>query len=149
MYQIFIFIFKHTHSDLPSVAEANYYSFLESALALLVSFFVNFFVVGTFAHFFYAPLCGNEGLACVPNTASTVISATDTTGSNVRGQHCYNEVIGYEEGAVCGEIGLDDAGDALQAAIGSFALIVWAIGVLAAGQASTMSTTFAGQVTCL
>ena len=48
--------------------------------------------------------------------------------------------------SVCAEIGLDEAGSALQATIGRFGVVVWAIGLLAAGQASTMSTTIAGQI---
>lgn len=43
------------------------------------------------------------------------------------------------------DVGLKNAGDYLQEQFGSMAKIVWAIGLLAAGQSSTMTGTFAGQ----
>lgn len=41
---------------------------------------------------------------------------------------------------------LDDAADLLYKNFGEFARIVWAIGLLAAGQTSTMTGTYAGQI---
>lgn len=46
---------------------------------------------------------------------------------------------------VCQKIGLSDAGSALAGALGSTASIVWALGLLASGQSSTMTITYAGQ----
>lgn len=43
------------------------------------------------------------------------------------------------------DIGLSNAGDYLRDAFGSSARYVWAVGLLAAGQSSTMTGTFAGQ----
>jgi natural resistance-associated macrophage protein len=43
------------------------------------------------------------------------------------------------------EIGLKEAGNALAVAFGERAKVIWAIGLLAAGQSSTMSGTLAGQ----
>jgi NRAMP (natural resistance-associated macrophage protein)-like metal ion transporter len=43
------------------------------------------------------------------------------------------------------DIGLHNAGDYLNNKYGSFALYIWAIGLLAAGQSSTMTGTYAGQ----
>ena len=48
------------------------------------------------------------------------------------------------DGACCG-IGLHNAGTALEGFLGGSAKHVWAIGLLAAGQSSTMTGTFAGQ----
>ncbi len=48
--------------------------------------------------------------------------------------------------ARCGVIGLENAGVALADGIGGWSLYVWAIGLLAAGQASTMVCTYAGQI---
>lgn len=45
----------------------------------------------------------------------------------------------------CGPIGLRNAGAALYKTLGESAKYVWAIGLLAAGQSSTMTGTFAGQ----
>ena len=46
---------------------------------------------------------------------------------------------------VCCAIGLQNAGTALEGLLGGAGKIVWAVGLLAAGQASTMTGTFAGQ----
>ena len=48
-------------------------------------------------------------------------------------------------GGDCQEVGLAEAGDALEGALGKAAQTVWAIGLLAAGQSSTMTGTYAGQ----
>ncbi|GMF58560.1 unnamed protein product [Phytophthora fragariaefolia] len=45
----------------------------------------------------------------------------------------------------CQEIGLAEAGEAVREALGGYAKVVWAIGLLASGQASTMTGTYAGQ----
>lgn len=45
----------------------------------------------------------------------------------------------------CQEIGLAEAGEAVRESLGGYAKIVWAIGLLASGQASTMTGTYAGQ----
>ena len=45
----------------------------------------------------------------------------------------------------CQEIGLAEAGSALETVLGKSAVTLWAIGLLAAGQASTMTGAFAGQ----
>lgn len=45
----------------------------------------------------------------------------------------------------CNDVGLRNAGDALKQVLGSSARYVWGIGLLAAGQSSTMTGTFAGQ----
>lgn len=45
----------------------------------------------------------------------------------------------------CQEIGLSEAGEAVREALGGYAKVVWAIGLLASGQASTMTGTYAGQ----
>lgn len=46
----------------------------------------------------------------------------------------------------CGELGLSSEGYALASSLGESALYIWAIGLLAAGQASTMVCTYAGQI---
>merc|ERR1711881_566677 len=51
-----------------------------------------------------------------------------------------NGNVGY-----CCAIGLENAGKALGGALGDFAKYIWGVGLLAAGQASTMTGTFAGQ----
>jgi natural resistance-associated macrophage protein len=144
-----------------AISVLNCYSFIDSSIALFISFLVNLSVVGTFAHFFYAPECSNSNLACVPVMENEVSF----------GEICTNAAIPIGSPAVsilllfhinsfffvltlfvcsfwqtCAEIGLDEAGDALASTIGPLGVIIWAVGLLAAGLASTMSTTFAGQV---
>jgi hypothetical protein len=75
----------------------------------------------------------------------TCITATAAAAAAAVGGHASSDPGG---GSWCDEIGLDQAGDALSAAIGPLGVTVWAVGLLAAGQASTMSTTFAGQGEC-
>lgn len=45
----------------------------------------------------------------------------------------------------CQEIGLSEAGEAVKESLGGYARVIWAIGLLASGQASTMTGTYAGQ----
>lgn len=52
----------------------------------------------------------------------------------------------YVQGIDVGDIGLHNAGEKLREVYGAFAYYVWAIGLLAAGQSSTMTGTYTGQV---
>ena len=47
---------------------------------------------------------------------------------------------------MCGMLGLSSEGYALESALGPSSLYIWALGLLAAGQASTMVCTYAGQI---
>uniref|UniRef100_A0A8C6V0J9 Solute carrier family 11 member 2 n=1 Tax=Neogobius melanostomus TaxID=47308 RepID=A0A8C6V0J9_9GOBI len=80
------------------VKEANKYFFIESSVALFISFLINVFVVAVFAQAFYGK------------------SNADVIQKLVLG--CY---------------------------FGQAALYIWAIGILAAGQSSTMTGTYSGQ----
>ncbi|KAI9294837.1 Nramp-domain-containing protein [Neoconidiobolus thromboides FSU 785] len=84
---------------------ANKYLFIESGLALFISFLINLALMVVFAKVFYY----NNG--SVPK---------------------YN-------------VGLADAAEALANTLGDKAKYIWAIGLLAAGQSSTMTGTLAGQ----
>ncbi|DBA97780.1 hypothetical protein WJX82_010819 [Trebouxia sp. C0006] len=81
--------------------EAIAYFSMESALALLISLFINLCVVNVFAKGFY--------------------------------------------GKGAGDIGLKNAGDYLGERFGSHMTFIWALGLLAAGQTSTMTGTYSGQ----
>ena len=95
--------------------EANFYFSIESAVALFVSFLINLIVVCVFAAAFFDPTCALSGTAKWPDDGQ------------------------------CKQVGLAEAGDALKAALGGAAQTVWAVGLLAAGQSSTMTGTYAGQ----
>lgn len=122
------------------VAEGNYYNTIESGLALLVSFFINAAIVVTFAVAFFEESCASnpEGpFGCVPVTAIAAQSQTIKT---------YSDCSVTSGPGKCAEIGLELAGDALHHALGGgSSKYIWGVGLLAAGQAATMTTTYAGQ----
>merc|ERR1712129_149063 len=89
-----------------AVREGNYYFTIEGGMSLLVSFFINLFIVAVFAKGF-----GEDN----------------------------------QTGVVAKDVGLRTAGDFLGARFGSASRIIWGVGLLAAGQASTMTGTFSGQ----
>jgi natural resistance-associated macrophage protein len=104
------------------VKEANKYFAIDSAIALTVSFVINLAVVSVFAYHFF-----DHGCATAPGGPLACLSRT-------------------EEGVCdCQLIGLAGAHDALAEALGKSAKYIWAVGLLAAGQASTMTGTYAGQ----
>eukprot|EP00759_Apiculatamorpha_spiralis_P008766 PhF_6_TR15647/c0_g1_i1/m.24315/K21398/SLC11A2, DMT1, NRAMP2; natural resistance-associated macrophage protein 2 len=88
------------------VKEGVVYNTIESALALLVSYFINMFVVCNFAFMDYTK-CGHHASA--------------------------------------GNIGIAKAGKCMEGNYGKYALYVWAVGLLASGQSSTCTGTYAGQ----
>uniref|UniRef100_A0A8C9XGZ1 Solute carrier family 11 member 2 n=1 Tax=Sander lucioperca TaxID=283035 RepID=A0A8C9XGZ1_SANLU len=104
--------------------EANKYYFIESTVALFVSFLINVFVVAVFAQAFY----GKTNIEMV---------GCNATGSPHSGLFPLNngtlEVDIYKGGVVLGCV------------FGPAALYIWAIGILAAGQSSTMTGTYSGQ----
>lgn len=119
------------------VHEATWYNFLESGLALLVSFFINLAIVATNAGHFFSSSCAETAggpYACVNHQA---IGSDPAYGSCERPDG---------RRGVCAEIGLQNEGNALKHGIGGFALYVWAFGLFASGQAATMTCTYAGQV---
>lgn len=107
------------------VTEANKYYFIESTIALFISFLINVFVVSVFAEAFYGKT--NEQVYEVCHNASSPYS---DLFFNKTGQL---EVDIYKGGAVLG------------CYFGPAALYIWAVGILAAGQSSTMTGTYSGQ----
>ena len=100
------------------VSEANFYFFVESVIALGASFIVNMFVVSVFAQGYFP---SNEVTdACKAHTWSQL----NSTGENIN---------------------LESAGIFLDKCYGKMAGVIWALGLLAAGQSSTMTGTYSGQ----
>jgi NRAMP (natural resistance-associated macrophage protein)-like metal ion transporter len=149
------------------VKEANFYFGLEAVLALFVSFLINMFVISSFASTFYSTQCDalaanvatdvySAGIqtACIPSAAALVSgndiysASTGLTCAVESGAvaascaQCYTtkHVAGY-----CQQVGLKEAGEAVSSALGHYAKIIWAVGLVASGQASTMTGTYAGQ----
>merc|ERR1712136_486279 len=121
------------------VNDAIKYNLIESSLALLTSFFINLAIVATNSANFYNPTCAEISsggpLACLSPKA---LAAGDEAV-----QTC---TLGNGGSGVCAEIGLEKEGIALAHGLGNYAMYIWALGLLAAGQASTMTCTYAGQV---
>nr|AAR83912.1 natural resistance-associated macrophage protein [Pagrus major] len=107
------------------VKEANKYFFIESTIALFISFLINVFVVAVFAQAFYN------------KTNADVNESCNKTGSPHTDLFPLNnktlEVDIYKGGVVLGCV------------FGPAALYILAIGILAAGQSSTMTGTYSGQ----
>ncbi|XP_044065991.1 natural resistance-associated macrophage protein 2-like [Siniperca chuatsi] len=112
-------------SNKKEVKEANKYFFVEATIALFVSFLINVFVVAVFAEAFYG------------RTNKEVYSVCNQSGSPH--SHLFplnNETL---------EVDIYKGGVVLGCFFGPAALYIWAVGILAAGQSSTMTGTYSGQ----
>ncbi|XP_017884561.1 protein Malvolio isoform X2 [Ceratina calcarata] len=108
------------------VSEANMYYFVEACIALLVSFVINVFVVAVFAHGLYQKTNKDVYDVCEANNY--------TLGMNTFPRD--NETVSMD---------LNKGGIFLGCAFGAAAMYIWAVGIFAAGQSSTMTGTYAGQ----
>ncbi|ROL42433.1 Natural resistance-associated macrophage protein 2 [Anabarilius grahami] len=107
------------------VKEANKYYFIESTIALFVSFLINVFVVSVFAEAFYGKTNMEVGQKC------------NESGSP------HSDLFPANNGTL--EVDIYKGGVVLGCFFGPAALYIWAIGILAAGQSSTMTGTYSGQ----
>lgn len=105
------------------VKEANKYFFIEASVALFVSFIINVFVVSVFAEGFYGKTSGQVYNSCIAegNPHADVFSGDSQSVDIFKG------------------------GVFLGCQFGLAAMYVWAVGILAAGQSSTMTGTYTGQ----
>lgn len=109
------------------VRDANRYVAIESAIALLVSLIINIMVTSVFAHGLYDKTNAQVRAMCPNNTTDFDVHVFDDDP---------NETVDAD---------IYKAGVYLGCAFGLPALYIWAIGVFAAGQSSTMTGTYAGQ----
>ena len=113
------------------VSEANKYFFIESALALFISFLINVFVVSVFAESFYG-----KTLSELNSTAQTFYD------DNFGGQTPYS-IFPIQNGSDLNStdvpVDIFKGGVFLGAEYGIASYYIWAIGILAAGQSSTMT----------
>ncbi|KAE8292820.1 Natural resistance-associated macrophage protein 2 [Larimichthys crocea] len=112
-------------SNKKEVREANKYFLTEATVALFVSFLINVFVVAVFAEAFYDRT--NEEVYTVCNQSGT--PHLDLFPLN-------NETL---------QVDIYRGGVVLGCFFGPAALYIWAVGILAAGQSSTMTGTYSGQ----
>ncbi|XP_076642200.1 solute carrier family member malvolio isoform X2 [Halictus rubicundus] len=108
------------------VKEANMYYFIEACIALLVSFIINVFVVAVFAYGLHNKTNLEVRQVCEAHNNTVWI---DTFPKN-------NETVSVD---------LNKGGIFLGCAFGAAAMYIWAVGIFAAGQSSTMTGTYAGQ----
>lgn len=138
---------KLNRRNVPRVHESLKYNAIESGMALFVSFLVNLAVLATFAVAYFAPACAERSdgdfQACVPrNGLKYQYMSPDNQTCTPDGFHGASSGMGF----VCANIGLGNAGDALHELFPhGGAKYIWGIGLLAAGQASTITGTYAGQ----
>ncbi|GAB1598110.1 natural resistance-associated macrophage protein 2-like isoform X2 [Argonauta hians] len=111
-------------SDKKKVKEANMYYFIEAAVALFISFLINLFVVAVFA----------EGFN---NHRNSSYVYDDCIKNNIPYANEFNTTNP--------EVDILRGGKFLGCKFGQAAMYIWAIGILAAGQSSTMTGTYAGQ----
>uniref|UniRef100_A0A0N5ADF7 Nramp-domain-containing protein n=1 Tax=Syphacia muris TaxID=451379 RepID=A0A0N5ADF7_9BILA len=126
------------------ISDANKYYFIESSITLFVSFIINLLVVVVFGKGFYSK-----------TNADIVKIYYDTLLSSITLQHdsCMNDGNRmplfyrdiFENNTDDVDINIYTGGVMLGCTYGVVALYIWAIGILAAGQSSTMTGTFAGQ----
>lgn len=107
------------------VREANKYFFIEACVALLTSFIINVFVVSVFAKGLFGVTNHEVHERCVSrnNTHSDVFQDND-------------DLVDAD---------LYKAGVFLGCTYGIACMYIWAVGILAAGQSSTMTGTYVGQ----
>ena len=129
------------------IREANFYYFIESAIALFVSLIINIFVVCVFAEAFYVYGHNNplELIDHIVGNHSNQEYCTEFLNSSD-----YIEDVYYRHGTVTAsnntfDVDLYKGGLYLGCRFGAVALYIWAIGILAAGESSTMTGTYAGQ----
>ncbi|NXK53998.1 NRAM1 protein, partial [Chauna torquata] len=108
------------------VQEANMYFLTESCLALFISFLINLFVMAVFGEAFYRQRNEDVHNKCVNSSVSRYASIFPVNNATV-------SVDIYQGGVILG------------CYFGAAALYIWAVGILAAGQSSTMTGTYAGQ----
>ncbi|XP_062972817.1 natural resistance-associated macrophage protein 1 isoform X2 [Elgaria multicarinata webbii] len=112
-----------------AVKEANMYYLTESTIALFVSFLINLFVMSVFAQAFFQKKNSEVHDVCANQSMFSNHSIFPNFPVN-------NETVSVD---------IFQGGIILGCYFGPIALYIWAIGILAAGQSSTMTGTYAGQ----
>uniref|UniRef100_A0A8C2MN17 Natural resistance-associated macrophage protein 1 n=2 Tax=Cricetulus griseus TaxID=10029 RepID=A0A8C2MN17_CRIGR len=108
------------------IREANMYFLIEATIALSVSFIINLFVMAVFGQAFYQQT-NEEAFSICANSSL----------------HNYAKIFPRDNHTV--SVDIYQGGVILGCLFGPAALYIWAVGLLAAGQSSTMTGTYAGQ----
>ena len=121
-------------------AQAIKYFVYDAVCALSFSFLINLSLQGSFAQGFFSPICAanpSGPLGCDPTLVSNVAVGCDLLDCSC--------VTPAGLPGLCSQIGLSNAGNVLASVLPNHATILFGLGLLAAGQASTLSGTMAGQ----
>ena len=110
-----------------AVSEANRYFLIEGSIALLVSFVLNLFVLSVFGSTVYNVTYGQAYNICIGTDYSEVFKVPTQELNNII------------------EIDLYTGGVFLGCCFGMVYTYIWAVGILASGQSSTMTGTYSGQ----
>nr|QSX72296.1 divalent metal transporter 1 [Halisarca dujardinii] len=131
------------------IREANFYYFVESAVALFVSLIINIFVVCVFAEAFYVQ--GHNNPRTIIDYVAHHNKSNEYYCSEFLNSSDYIEDVYYlNDSIVPGfndtiNVDIYKGGLYLGCRFGAVAMYIWAIGILAAGESSTMTGTYAGQ----
>lgn len=125
---------KIDRKNVRKVSEANKYVAIESAIALLVSLIINIMVTAVFAHGMNGK--NNNDIRKICLSSPSMNSSSVFADEALKAFPADNNDIDAD---------LFKAGIFLGCAFGLPALYVWAVGIFAAGQSSTMTGTYAGQ----
>lgn len=112
-----------------AVSEANRYFLIEGSIALLISFVLNLFVVTVFARSLHGVTYGEAYNSCLSTDYSDTFNITNEGGS-------WDDIV---------EADLFKGGVFLGCTFGMACTYIWAVGILASGQSSTMTGTYSGQ----
>ena len=132
------------------------YARVECFVLLLLTVAANEAVVATFSHFASADCAalgvagGGEPLACLPRHDGFQPLASNVSRQSEEAACTLAPLPGIRAGAAgaagnCASVGLEAAAGVLRSATGSSAAtVLWAVALLSAGMASTVTTTYAG-----
>ncbi|KAJ3665423.1 hypothetical protein Zmor_000919 [Zophobas morio] len=111
------------------IKEARMYYFIENGIALVCSFVINIFVVSVFAFGLFNKTNNDILNGCPKNESLVYDRAVEVFEAN-------DELVDAD---------IYRGGVYLGCAYGPAAMYIWAIGILSAGQSSTMTGTYSGQ----
>lgn len=112
------------------IKEAQLYYGIESAIALFCSLIINIFVVSVFAYGLFEKRNGDMLETCMNTNNSLIVDKAQEVFPN---NTDYIDADIYNGGVFLGCV------------YGTAAMYIWAIGILACGQSSTMTGTYSGQ----
>lgn len=112
-----------------AVSEANRYFLIEGSIALLISFVLNLFVVSVFGYTVYGKTYEQAYNSCLDTDYNDIFNATTNDKK-------WDDIV---------DVDLYKGGVFLGCTFGMACTYIWAVGILASGQSSTMTGTYSGQ----